>query len=94
LGSVFVVQQSREVAKLRMLLVEPAARGLGLGRRLVDECLAFARAAGYRRMVLWTHSQLDAARHLYERAGFVRVSREASRSFGPELADENWELAL
>lgn len=94
LGCVFVVKKSPHVAKLRMLLIEPAARGLGLGRRLVDECVAFARAAGYRRMVLWTHSQLDAARHIYERAGFVRVASAPNRDFGRELVDETWELDL
>jgi DNA-binding MarR family transcriptional regulator/predicted N-acetyltransferase YhbS len=94
LGCVFVVKKSPHVAKLRMLLIEPAARGLGLGRRLVDECVAFARAAGYRRMVLWTHSQLDAARHIYERAGFVRVASAPNSDFGRELVDETWEMDL
>ena len=94
LGSAFVVKKSRQVAKLRLLLVEPAARGLGLGRRLVDECLAFARAAGYKRMVLWTNGQLDAARHIYERAGFACTGREAGRSFGQDVVDETWERAL
>jgi DNA-binding MarR family transcriptional regulator/GNAT superfamily N-acetyltransferase len=94
LGCIFVVAADRHTAKLRLLLVEPDARGLGLGKRLVDECVAFARAAGYRRMVLWTQSNLDAARHLYERAGFRRTKEEAHRSFGKDLVAETWALKL
>jgi len=94
LGCIFVVAADRYTAKLRLLLVEPEARGLGLGKRLVDECVAFARAAGYRRIVLWTQSNLDGARHLYERAGFRRTKEEAHRSFGKDLVAETWSLKL
>ncbi len=93
-GCVFVVRKSATVAKLRLLLVEPSARGLGLGARLVDECVRFARSAGYRRLVLWTQSELLAARHVYERAGFVRRATEAHRSFGRKLVAETWELRV
>lgn len=94
LGCVFLVRQDARTAKLRMLLVEPEARGLGLGRRLVDECLTFARAAGYRRVVLWTHANLTAARHLYEEAGFRCTVSEPRHSFGQDVISETWELRL
>jgi GNAT superfamily N-acetyltransferase len=93
-GSVFLVRQSRAIAKLRLLIVAPEARSLGLGRRLVNACLRFARARGYRKVVLWTQSELDAARHIYQRAGFRRVRATRHASFGKPLVGEYWELAL
>lgn len=93
-GSVMLVKRSARVAQLRLLLVEPEARGSGLGGRLVGVCVRFARRAGYRKIMLWTHQWLTGARKLYERAGFRRVSAKATRSFGLELVDEIWELKL
>ncbi len=94
LGAVFVVQQDAHSAKLRMLYVEPAARGLGLGRRLVDECLRFAQGCGYRRMVLWTNDILVAARRIYETAGFQLVEEERHHSFGHDLVGQVWAREL
>lgn len=93
-GSVFLVKQSAAVAKLRMLLVTPDARGLGLGARLVDECIGFARASKYRKITLWTNSVLLVARHIYEKAGFRLAKQESNQSFGYDLISETWELRL
>lgn len=93
-GSVFLVKESEKTAKLRLLYVEASARGMGIGGRLVAECVRFARQAGYEKIVLWTQSELDAARHVYERAGFRVVEKKGHQSFGKDLTAEVWELEL
>lgn len=93
-GCVFLVKQSDEVAKLRMLLVHPKARGLGIGKRLVEECIRFARAKGYKKITLWTNDILTTARHIYQRAGFQLVASEPHFSFGHHMVGETWELDL
>jgi len=94
LGCVFVVEKDQDTAQLRMLLVEPAARGMGLGKQLVAECIRFARAKRYRRMVLWTNSVLDAARHVYESFGFRLIEQGKHSAFGKDLVEQTWQLDL
>jgi GNAT superfamily N-acetyltransferase len=93
-GAVVLAHDDDVTARLRLLLVEPEARGSGLGRRLVRTCIAFARDAGYRRMVLWTHSVLDAARAIYRTEGFTLTAAAPNREWGPALTSETWELEL
>jgi len=93
-GCVFLVKDSERLARLRLLLVEPAARGRGLGTLLTQECIRFARARGYRSITLWTHGVLTTARHIYERAGFRLRSSEAKRNFGQDVVSEHWDLVL
>jgi DNA-binding MarR family transcriptional regulator/N-acetylglutamate synthase-like GNAT family acetyltransferase len=94
IGSVFIVKESDTVARLRLLIAEPRARGLGVGRALVEECVRFARQAGYREITLWTHSVLTAARRIYASVGFTIVETETHDEFGPELVGETWTLRL
>jgi DNA-binding MarR family transcriptional regulator/N-acetylglutamate synthase-like GNAT family acetyltransferase len=93
-GCVFVVDDGKSSARLRLLLVEPAARGTGLGTRLVEECIRFARAKGYRRLVLWTHANLEAARAIYRKTGFTLEKRWKHRDFGHAVTGEDWALGL
>ena len=94
-GSVMLVKDTDEgVARLRLLLVEPSARGLGIGRMLTEECVAFAQSCGYRKITLWTHQVLTAARHIYESCGFKLIASEQRRSWGQQVVSEHWELAL
>jgi DNA-binding MarR family transcriptional regulator/GNAT superfamily N-acetyltransferase len=93
-GCVFLVKDAGTVARLRLLLVDPAARGRGLGQRLTDECVRFARERGYTSITLWTHRVLTAARHIYEKAGFHLTSSEAKKNFGKDVVSEYWDLAL
>jgi GNAT superfamily N-acetyltransferase len=91
---VFLAKDSATVARLRLLLVDPKARGLGLGARLVDECIRFARRAGYTKMTLWTHSVLTAARHIYQKAGFELTRTERHQSWARPVVSEHWDLQL
>ena len=93
-GSVFVVRKSKTVAQLRLLILTPQARGLGLGARLTDECITFARSKNYRKIILWTNSYLNSARALYAKRGFKLVKSEPYAGFGQDLVGETWELTL
>jgi GNAT superfamily N-acetyltransferase len=93
-GSILCVRKSDTVAQLRLLYVDPAARGLGIGSKLVEECLRFARAAGYTEMTLWTNSVLDEARRIYQRTGFTLIGEEPHHSFGAHLVGQNWSRKL
>jgi DNA-binding MarR family transcriptional regulator/N-acetylglutamate synthase-like GNAT family acetyltransferase len=93
-GSIILAKETESVARVRLLLLDPKARGLGLGARLVDECITFARRTGYKKITLWTHRVLVAARHIYENAGFKLTRSERHRSWGKQVVGEHWDLAL
>lgn len=93
-GAVFLVKHTEIVAKLRLLFLDPKARGLGLGQKLVHECTLFARQAGYKKITLWTNSVLSAAKYIYQKEGYKLVKSEAHHSFGHDLISETWELDL
>jgi len=93
-GCVMLAKDSADVARIRLLLVDPKARGLGLGAKLTGECIAFARHSGYKKITLWTHSVLTAARHIYEKAGFKLMRSEKHESWGRPVVSEHWDLAL
>jgi len=94
LGSIFCVRQSRKVAKLRLFFLEPQARGLGLGQKMLDMCMGYARGKGYEKMVLWTHESHEAACALYRKSGFQLIDSKPERSFGQDLVTQNWQIAL
>jgi len=93
-GSIMLAKDSEQVARIRLLLVDPKVRGLGLGARLTDECIGFARRAGYKKMTLWTHRVLTVARHIYQKAGFKLTRSEQHRSWGRPVVSEHWDLEL
>lgn len=93
-GSIFIVEESDKIAKLRLLLVDPKARGFGLGTKLVEECIDYSKNVGYEKIMLWTNSVLKEARHIYEKTGFKLVNEEKHHSFGQDLIGETWELTI
>jgi GNAT superfamily N-acetyltransferase len=93
-GSIMLAKDSDDTARVRLLILDPKARGLGLGARLVDECIRFARRAGYKKITLWTHSVLTAARHIYQKAGFRLMRTERHKSWGRPVVSEHWDLEL
>jgi GNAT superfamily N-acetyltransferase len=93
-GCIFLAKETAKVARIRLLLVDPKARGLGLGAHLTDECIRFARSAGYQKITLWTHSVLTAARHIYQKAGFKLTRSEKHNSWGQPVVSEHWDMDL
>ena len=93
-GCVMLAKDSDETGRIRLFLVDPTARGRGIGQMLTDECVRFARAAGYRKLTLWTHSVLTAARHIYQKAGFTLTRSEPKHSWGQDVVAEYWDLEL